>query len=52
MRKRFTGLTFTAVVALSPDSDFETTHKPLVTQPSVHAITRADLKHFQPANDA
>jgi pimeloyl-ACP methyl ester carboxylesterase len=34
---------FAAVVALSPDSDFETTHKPLVTQPSVRAITRADL---------
>jgi pimeloyl-ACP methyl ester carboxylesterase len=34
---------FAAVVAMSPDSDFETTHKPLVTQPSVRAITRADL---------
>jgi pimeloyl-ACP methyl ester carboxylesterase len=34
---------FAAVVALSPDSDFETTHKPLVTQPSVRAISRADL---------
>ena len=34
---------FAAVVALSPDSDFETTHKPLATQPSVRAITRADV---------
>ena len=35
---------FAAVVALSPDSDFETTHKPLATQPSVRAIRRADLE--------
>ncbi len=35
---------FTAVVALSPDSDFETTHKPLVEQPSVRAVTRAQLE--------
>jgi len=34
---------FAAVVALSPDSDFETTHKPLVTQLSVRAVTRAEL---------
>jgi S-formylglutathione hydrolase FrmB len=34
---------FTAVVALSPDSDFEVTHKPLVQQPGVRAVTRADL---------
>ena len=34
---------FTAVVALSPDSDFETTHKPLVEQASVRAVTSADL---------
>ena len=34
---------FTAVVALSPDSDFEVTHKPLVAQASVRAVTRADL---------
>jgi pimeloyl-ACP methyl ester carboxylesterase len=34
---------FAAVVALSPDSDFETTHKPLATQPSVRAITRAGV---------
>ena len=30
---------FAAVVALSPDSDFEVTHKPIVSQPSVRAIT-------------
>ena len=34
---------FTAVVALSPDSDFDTTHKALVTQPAVRAVTRAEL---------
>ena len=34
---------FPAVVALSPDSDFETTHKPLVEQPSVRAVTPAEL---------
>jgi enterochelin esterase family protein len=34
---------FGAVVALSPDSDFEVTHKPLVQQPSVRAVTREDL---------
>lgn len=34
---------FAAVVALSPDSDFDVTHKPLVQQPSVRAVTRADL---------
>jgi pimeloyl-ACP methyl ester carboxylesterase len=34
---------FPAVVALSPDSDFETTHKPLVEKPSVRAVTPADL---------
>ena len=34
---------FTAVVALSPDSDFETTHKPLAEQAPVRAVTRADL---------
>jgi S-formylglutathione hydrolase FrmB len=34
---------FAAVVALSPDSDFEVTHKPLVQQPSVRALTRAHL---------
>jgi S-formylglutathione hydrolase FrmB len=35
---------FGAVVALSPDSDFATTHKPLVEQPSVRAIKRADVE--------
>ncbi len=35
---------FPAVVALSPDSDFETTHKPLVEDPSVRAVTRAELE--------
>ncbi len=34
---------FPAVVALSPDSDFEVTHKPLVEEASVHAVTRAEL---------
>ncbi|MEO6741386.1 MAG: alpha/beta hydrolase-fold protein [Chthoniobacteraceae bacterium] len=35
---------FSAVVALSPDSDFEVTHKPIVSQPSVRAITPAELE--------
>ena len=35
---------FAAVVALSPDSDFEVTHKPIVTQPSVRAVTAAELE--------
>jgi pimeloyl-ACP methyl ester carboxylesterase len=34
---------FPAVVALSPDSDFETTHKALVERPGVRALTAADL---------
>jgi len=34
---------FAAVVALSPDSDFEVTHKPIVSQPSVRAITPEEL---------
>ena len=34
---------FAAVVALSPDSDFAVTHKPIVEQPSVRAVTRAEL---------
>jgi S-formylglutathione hydrolase FrmB len=34
---------FPAVVALSPDSNFEVTHKPLVQQPTVQAVTRAEL---------
>ncbi len=36
---------FAAVVALSPDSDFEVTHKPIVTQPSARAIGPADLEN-------
>ena len=35
---------YAAVVALSPDSDFDVTHKPLVQQPGVRAVTRADLE--------
>ena len=35
---------FSAVVALSPDSDFEVTHKPIVSQPSVRAITPAEIE--------
>jgi S-formylglutathione hydrolase FrmB len=35
---------FAAVVALSPDSDFDTTHRPLVGQPSVRAVTPAALE--------
>ncbi|MEI9896572.1 MAG: alpha/beta hydrolase [Chthoniobacter sp.] len=34
---------FNAVVALSPDSNFDVTHRPLVDQPSVRAVTPADL---------
>jgi enterochelin esterase family protein len=35
--------TFPAVVALSPDSDFATTHKPFTEQPAARAVTPADL---------
>ena len=35
---------FAAVVALSPDSDFDTTHKPLVEQPSVRAVSPSALE--------
>ena len=35
--------TFGAVVALSPDSDFETTHKPLAQAEEVRAVTPAQL---------
>ena len=35
---------FAAVVALSPDSDFEVTHKPIVEQQSVRAVTPAELE--------
>lgn len=34
---------FNAVVALSPDSNFDVTHRPLVDEASVHAVTPADL---------
>jgi len=34
---------FNAVVALSPDSNFDVTHRPLVDEKSVHAVTPADL---------
>ncbi len=34
---------FAGVVALSPDSDFEVTHKPIAQQPAVRAVTRAEL---------
>ena len=40
---------FAAVVALSPDSDFEVTHKPIVTQPSVRAITPAEIESVMAA---
>jgi len=43
---------FAAVVALSPDSDFEVTHKPIVSQPSVRAITPADLEGAMPPGKA
>ncbi|HEY3898729.1 MAG TPA: alpha/beta fold hydrolase [Chthoniobacter sp.] len=36
--------TFPAVVALSPDSDFATTHKPFTEEPGVRAVTPADLE--------
>jgi len=34
---------FNAVVALSPDSNFDVTHRPLVDKASVQAVTPADL---------
>ena len=34
---------FNGVVALSPDSNFDVTHRPIVDQPAVKAVTRADL---------
>ncbi len=40
---------FAAVVALSPDSDFEVTHKPIVTQPSVRAITPGEIESVMAA---
>jgi pimeloyl-ACP methyl ester carboxylesterase len=35
---------FAAVIALSPDSDFDITHRPLVEQPAVRAVAPADLE--------
>jgi S-formylglutathione hydrolase FrmB len=44
---------FNAVVALSPDSNFDVTHRSLVEQPSVKAVRRADLDAaMAPAKDA
>ncbi|MEO6786481.1 MAG: alpha/beta hydrolase-fold protein [Chthoniobacteraceae bacterium] len=44
---------FAAVVALSPDSDFEVTHKPIVSQPAVRAVTAAELENaMAPAGKA
>jgi pimeloyl-ACP methyl ester carboxylesterase len=42
---------FSAVVALSPDSDFDVTHKSLVQQPGVRAVTRSDLDAAMAAKD-
>jgi len=38
---------FSAVVALSPDSDFEVTHKPLVQQPDVQRLTAEQVAAAQ-----
>ena len=38
---------FSAVVALSPDSDFDVTHKPLVQQPDVQRLTAAEVAAAQ-----
>jgi len=44
---------FAAVVALSPDSNFDVTHKPLVQNPNVQAVTRAELDAaMAPASEA
>ncbi len=43
---------FGSVVALSPDSDFAVTHKPLVEQASVRAITHEDLDAAMAAKNA
>jgi enterochelin esterase family protein len=44
---------FSSVVALSPDSNFDATHRSLVDQPSVHAVKKADLDAaMAPAKDA
>ncbi|HEV7403216.1 MAG TPA: alpha/beta fold hydrolase [Chthoniobacteraceae bacterium] len=45
--------TFGAVVGLSPDSDFETTHKPLVQDAAVRAVPPAEVAAaMAPAKDA
>jgi len=44
---------FNSVVALSPDSNFDVTHRQLVEQPSVKSVKRADLDAaMAPAKDA
>jgi enterochelin esterase family protein len=44
---------FNSVVALSPDSNFDVTHRSLVEQPSVKAVKRADLDAaMAPAKEA
>lgn len=44
---------FNAVVALSPDSNFDVTHRALVEQPNVKAVKRADLDAaMAPAKEA
>jgi enterochelin esterase family protein len=37
---------FGAVIGLSPDSDFELTHRPFVEEPAVRRVTRAELNAF------
>lgn len=39
---------FAGVVALSPDSDFESTHRGLVEQPAVRRTTRAEVESWMP----
>ena len=44
---------FGAVVALSPDSDFEVTHRAVVEQPNVRRVTPKEIETFTaPAKDA
>jgi S-formylglutathione hydrolase FrmB len=44
---------FGAVVALSPDSDFEVTHRPVVERPNVRRVTPAEIEAFTaPARNA
>jgi enterochelin esterase family protein len=37
---------FGAVVGLSPDSDFDLTHRPFVEEPALRRVTRAELNAF------